>query len=392
MAKNKKKTALKRKESLSPKSKKGINSSKKKAVKKGSLKSNNKTTTSRNSNKYLKSKKGAGFSSNNFNYIRALLWKTHKQDFKGYFDPDFIRKVNAIYYDCKAIGSDCTDEIIDKKYNSIKIDERRPKPFIDPELFNPQVYYNIKDVEFDTFPSYLWIVSPMLMANPSEFLVVNYFDKNGNKTGYYNTFKEWVDWCNNAVNNNLTNQYDEIHFKFIPPEYDEVLRRWYTVIAICTGSGQIYDFGFTPVGKKFEHDIQKEYLEANEDILSKKPTTEQERDSMERLRVQKANTALQNAVHDLRIKLKEKYRRIREHEIEVRLKEIEVRKQEVRTRKEEIKEYNIELNLMLKVINKLEKSAKLAKKYKDKKAYNRIEKEIIKTTNKIISLNKKYKI
>jgi hypothetical protein len=386
MAKKKKKTAFKRRETVSPKLKK---KGKKVFTKKVALLKPKKAAKPKKKKK-REIKKGAGFSSNNFNHIRALLWKSHKQDFKGYSDPEFIRKVNAIYYDCKALDSDCTDDTILEKYNKIKIDERRPVPFIDPELFNPQIYYNIKDVEFENFASYLWIVSPMILPKPSEFLVVNYFDKIGDRTkGYNNTFREWVDWCNYAIRKEHGSMYGsdvvQMYFRFIPPIYNEILRRWESEIVICSPSGQIYDFGFQPKGKMFEHDIQKEYVQANEQILKEKPTTEQEQESMEMLRVKRANTSLRNALQDLTIKLKEKYRRVREQDLEFRLKEIEKRKKIVEL-------YDKELNQILKSIKQLEKSAKLAKKMKDKKTYDKITKEILKATNKIITLNRKHKI
>ncbi len=326
-----------------------------------------------------KLKEGAGFSSNNFNYIRSLIWKTYKQDFKNYSDPEFIRKVNSIYYDCKALGVDCSDEIIFEKYNLIKADEKRPLPFIEPELFNPQVYYLIKDVAFNIFAPYLWIVSPMIIPKPSEFLAVNYFDKNGDSfKGYSSTFREWVDWCNTTLRNQYGSTYGsevvEMYFRFIPPVYNEILRRWESEIVICTPSGQVYDFGYKPIGKKFEHDVKKEYIEADEEILKNKPTVEQESEQMDKLRIQKINSDLQNAFEKLRNKLKEKYRKVQEEELNIKLKHFEALKKE--------------LSILTKTSNEFKKLAKLAKSAGFKKEYAKYTKEVMKVGEKIIQLTK----
>ena len=169
MAKKKKTLKSPRKETTH--SKRGGTKAKKKVVKKKSV-----IKVKLPEPKKASHKDGAGFSSNNFNYIRALLWKTHKSDFKGYFDPEFIRKVNAVYYDCKASGGECTDEFIFEHYNIVKEDERRPYPEISKNLYEfEQIYYEIKDVEFQAMPPYLWILSPMIITDPSEFIVPNYY-------------------------------------------------------------------------------------------------------------------------------------------------------------------------------------------------------------------------
>lgn len=119
--------------------------------------------------------KQTGFAKNNFNYIRSLLWKHHKADFKGYKDAGFLKTVNELYNDCKALGANCTDAAILERYLKLKKAPTRPQPFIDSALFDPQPYFGIKDVEFASFEPYLWIVSPMIIPAPHEFVIANYY-------------------------------------------------------------------------------------------------------------------------------------------------------------------------------------------------------------------------
>lgn len=124
---------------------------------------------------YRQKQKDTGFAVNNFNHIRSLLWKTYREDFKAYNDPAFISVVMQVYTECKALGGTCPDEKILEIYLKIKKAPKRPQPFLDPALFDPQPYFNIKDVEFALFEPYLWIVSPMIIPAPHEFIVANYY-------------------------------------------------------------------------------------------------------------------------------------------------------------------------------------------------------------------------
>jgi hypothetical protein len=366
----------------SSKSKKNTSSAKKnkkravtkKTTKRTYKKSGKKATKKKVVVPVVETKEGAGFSSNNFNGIRSLLWKNHKEDFKSYFDPEFIRKVNSVYNDCKAFGSDCTEEIILLRYRDIRENEKRPEPFIDPALFEPQLYFYIKDIEFTTFAPYLWIVSPMIIPSPSEFLVVNYFDKLGDSSkGYYKYFSEWVDWCNDAMANQHGSSFGsgdiEMCFRFLPPKYDDILRRWDTEVVICTPSGQIFDFGYTPVGSIKEHDTEEEFIEPDANTLLNKPTTEEESNQMEKLRKQKANTALQNAIIELHEKLKKEYKKQKEEQLRIDLQILQ-----------EVKEKTKSLRANLR---ELEKTAATLKKIGDKKGLKQVSKQILEVAQEI---------
>lgn len=324
-----------------------------------------------------KTRKGAGFSSNNFNSIRALLWRNHKADFKGYFDPDFIRIVQEIYNDCKALGVTCTDDVILEKYGELQTDDKRPQPIIDAELLEPQIYFQIKDVQFAEFEPYLWIVSPMIIAPPSEFRVTSYYTKTGDTTkGYNRYFREWVDWCNHATREQFGSEGGtdeiEIYFRFMPVEYNAALKRWQTEIVICTPSGQVFDFGFKPTGGGFdEHELDEEYIEPTPEQLEQAPTTEEQRKQTEELQKRRKNVELKNQLESLQEKLRKKLKKEKEREIKHKL-EIQIAKDK-------------EFNRLSREYNKQFKLLKVYEKVKDKKMVKKILKEL----NKITKLMKK---
>lgn len=321
------KAAEKRKGKLSP-------------LKKRSYKSKTKKKPSKKKKLGRPRKKRLGFSSNNFNYIRSLLWKNYKSDFKGYHDPEFIGKVNEVFNECRGFDNECTDEFIMERYELIRGEEdKRPAPIIDEDLLNPKPYYEIKDVEFDliaaTFP-YLWIVSPMILPAPSEFIITKIYDKQKDS---YKHFREWVDWCNENMRerygNEINSEEIEIYFRFTPSTYNFQKKRWETNIYICNGDGSINDFGFVPKGKMFDHDATDEFVEP--DKKKGLPTPEEEIQQIEKIRIKKANIDLQSALDDLRSKLRKEFKKQQREEEQTKIITIKNKKETIELLQEILK-------------------------------------------------------
>ncbi len=108
----------------------------------------NKKKPSKKQTPVIKDKRGAGFASNNFNYIRALLWREYGLDYTGYSDEGFISIVKAVYTECKSRQRECSDKEIHLIYDEIRENPRRPFPEIREELYlNPRQYYELMSVE-----------------------------------------------------------------------------------------------------------------------------------------------------------------------------------------------------------------------------------------------------
>lgn len=215
-------------------------------------------------------KKGSGFASNNFNRIRSLIWREYGLDYKSYYDPEFLKIIKAVYLECKSRDSECSETEIILIYEDIQENPQRDFPKISEDLYgeNGQMpYYDLAYEEFTQYPSYLWIVSPMILPPPSEFVVASYYDGEGNMDkGYRKYFKEFIDWCNYATkeavgNSNIDSSDIEIFVKFTKPEYNQALQRWQTEIFICNSQGIRFSFGFEPKGRMYDHTVQLEYIE-----------------------------------------------------------------------------------------------------------------------------------
>lgn len=241
-----------------------------------------------------KNQKVGGFSRNNFNYIRSLIWKHHRNDFPSYFDPSFIRVVREIFNDCKAAGVSCTEEIILEKYQQFKSDDKRPKPYVLPYFQQPRVYYEIKDVPFPTFSPYLYIVSPMIIPYPHEFRVTEYYRKRVDSSGreeldikgYDKFFAKWVNWCNSSMRMEHGSDYSseelEICFKMSDAIYNPDKKRWESFIYTCTPMGRVFNFGYKPEGE-LEKDEEPEYKIPTSQQLSEKPITKKEQEKIKRI-------------------------------------------------------------------------------------------------------------
>ena len=217
-----------------------------------------------------KIKKGSGFASNNFNRIRSIIWKEYGLDFKNYFDPDFISRVKDVYRECKSRNSDCSETEILLIYDEVSDNPQRQFPAITESLYGDEgqmPYYELISEDFVKYPSYLWIISPMILPPPSEFVTASYYNSDGNSDkGYAKYFKEFIDWCNNATkesvgNSNIDSSDIEIFVKFTKPQYDTLKQRWWTEIFICNSQGDRFSFGFEPIGRMKDHDITEEYIE-----------------------------------------------------------------------------------------------------------------------------------
>jgi hypothetical protein len=216
--------------------------------------------------KARKKKSKIGFASHNFSKIRTYLWRKHKADYKGsdYLLKDgiFLATVKDVYYECKVYGRECDEKDYENIYQDLL--KHPTRPLVDRTLFYPNPYYEISAINWKAFATAaptLWVISPMIMSYPSKFMLVNYVNK-GIWKSYNRWFKEWVDWCNDAMSAYFGASFDskdiEIFFRFTVPKYNETKKRWETEILSCTPDGVIEDFGFIPLGKGAEH-LEEEF-------------------------------------------------------------------------------------------------------------------------------------
>jgi len=324
-------------------------------------------------------KTGAGFASNNFNYIRALIWREFGLDYVGYFDPEFIRIIKEVYNECKAVGQECNDLDILEIYDEVVDNPQRPYPYIQEDLFeNTRQYYEILDVEFNLFPAYLWITSPMIIPPPSQFIVTQYYDREGNTDkGYKKYFREFVDWANNATraknNGNVGSEDVDIYIKFTQPEYNETERRWESEIFICTQEGIKFSFGFLPKGKSFDHDAGDEYLEPSEGLVETKiePIAEEDLISPEPeltpeqvAKKQKASSDLFSAL----IKMTTKYEQLE--------KKVSKDKEKKKKARDVSKKKDNELKRLQKIKKEIQSTIRLYKNIGDKRRLNKALKDL----------------
>ena len=117
---------------------------------------------------------------------------------------------------------------------------------------------------------YLWVVSPMIIAEPAEFMIGDYVKSEYNpvseryqltkRSGYLVEFKDWIDWCN-AQFRGLS--YDDIpYFIFSKPEWNKKTFRWETELFITDKTGKVDSFGYVPEGGK-----PVEYLPKKKEVV-----------------------------------------------------------------------------------------------------------------------------
>jgi hypothetical protein len=176
-----------------------------------------------------------GFAKNNYNYIRSLLWKKNRGDFKHFKDTAFV--ASLVFNACKF--SDCSDDDIQGYYLEEK-QRLNVKPKLPPKLHDPFPYYDEGDVTSAILPNYLWIVSDLL-PSPHEILSRNY--------NYEDTFKPFVDWCNQMKEQGMFNSSDDAPQMVFGEVYWNAERnRWEVEVFSVDVSGRPHDFGFQPTG------------------------------------------------------------------------------------------------------------------------------------------------
>lgn len=234
-----------------------------------------------------KSKKVArkGFSRNlTYNRVRAVLWLNFKNDFLNYRSFISNRKdeegnkikgtsiVSQVFAQCKTL--DCLDSDIIEIYNQFRNqnpdDER---PILPNNYFDTHYYWELETEDWwSGFDNRVWVVAPMLIQDPDNFLGIlgtdRYVDKDakllnrkfdGKKGDYiiYGKsfrFKEFINYCNQMQSQGLIGGSSEVpNWRFVGEDDDEedvywnnFTKRWEVRIIICEPNGDSNDYGFDP--------------------------------------------------------------------------------------------------------------------------------------------------
>ena len=226
-----------------------------------------------------------GFSRNlTYNRVRSVLWSNFKDDFPSY--RAFISNqtdeegnkikgssiVSQVFAQCKDL--DCLDSDIIEIYNQFRNqnpdDER---PVLPPEYFDTHYYWELETQDWwSGFDDRVWVVAPMLITDPDNFLGIlgsdRYVDKDGQlinrkfdgKKGDYiiygksKRFKEFISYCNQMQSQGLIGGSDVVpNWRFVGEDDDEAdvywnpfTKRWEVRIVICTPNGDINNYDFDP--------------------------------------------------------------------------------------------------------------------------------------------------
>lgn len=232
-----------------------------KSTRKGQQPPSASKTSKRDTGKSKKEKKkkkiSRGFAkNNNYNRIRSLIWKKNKGDFKSYRET--AKVASAVYTDCKFL-TECTEEDIQGYYLERKgyAEKQPPIPEIPSSLLIPQDFWEIADVPFVAFPKYLWVISPSLLAAPSERL--------GISISYEKHLRGFVRWCNLQRKLMGITDSDEYVPKFIftQPFWNATTNRWETELFTCDDNGQPFDYGYNPDALM---DEQEEMVQPPEEV------------------------------------------------------------------------------------------------------------------------------
>jgi hypothetical protein len=234
-----------------------------------------------------KSKKVAkkGFSKNlTYNRVRTVLWTNFRDDFPSY--RAFISNqsdeqgnkikgtsiVSQVFAQCKSL--DCLDSDIIEIYNQFNNQNPQDEaPILPPDYYDNHYYWELETEDWwSGFDSRIWVVSPMLLTDPDNFLGIlgtdKYVDKNGElinrkfdpKKGDYiirgksQRFKEFINYCNSLQTQGLIGGSDDVpNWRFVGKEDDSeevywnpFTKRWEVRIVICDPFGTIEDYGFIP--------------------------------------------------------------------------------------------------------------------------------------------------
>jgi hypothetical protein len=335
------------------------------------------------------SKKGFG-TALTYNRVRKILWENYKQDFVSY--KEFISSqydengnkikgssiASRVYAECKS--QDCLEEDVLNIY--IQLNQSKDDiPIIPAEYYDPHNYWKIITEDWSSgMPNNLWVVSPMLLANPDYFLGVlwenryfadgeeidkkeyeDFYKSNKDKKlkvidGYKNRFQPFVDHCNQIQMQ--FPEYDNYvaYWKFTgkednpnQPYWNEQLKRWEIEIIICTGSGVRNNYDFEPNEEEFDVEISNLPTESKKDVSQEQEKAD---DDIKKI-VDEATIELQKiqAQQEL-IKLEIERNKSEKEKIEAQEKADKRKTEELRERFQIIKNM-LELGFTKEEINKL---------------------------------------
>ena len=237
--------------------------------------------------KKKKSTKRKGFSSNTtYNRVRQVLWQNYKDDFVSY--RAFISNqrdengnpikgtsiVSQVFAQCKSL--ECLDDDILEIYRQFRNQNPNDEPPVLPDDYYDIRYYweLITEDWWAGFDERIWVVSPMLLFDPDNFLGVLGSDRQvdandqllqrrfnaqqGDRLieGKAKRFKEFVDYCNQLQAEGLiVGSQDVPRWRFTgeSEEIDDTevywnpfTNRWEIKIVICEPNGDINNYDFDP--------------------------------------------------------------------------------------------------------------------------------------------------
>ena len=227
-----------------------------------------------------------GFSKNvTYNRVRSILWTNFKDDFPNYRalisnqideDGNKIKSssiVSQVFLQCRDL--DCIDSDIIEIYNQFRnqTPDLENRPILPNDYFDLHYYWELETEDWWAgFDSRVWVVAPMLITDPDNFLGIlgsdRYVDANGEllnrkfdaRRGDYiiygkaTRFKEFINYCNSLQREGLIGGSSDVpNWRFAGESDDEedvywnpFTRRWEVRIIICTPNGDVEDYGFEP--------------------------------------------------------------------------------------------------------------------------------------------------
>lgn len=238
--------------------------------------------------KKLKKVAKNGFSRNvTYNRVRAILWSNFKDDFPSY--RAFISNatdeegnkikgtsiVSQVFAQCKDL--DCLDSDIIEIYNQFRnqTPDEENRPQLPNDYFDTHYYWELLTEDWwSGFDSRIWVVSPMLLTDPDNFLGIlgsdRYVDKDGellnrkfdsNKGDYIingkaQRFNEFVNYCNGLQTEGFINSSTDVPNWRFTGESEEIddaevywnpfTKRWEVKIVICEPNGDVESYDFDP--------------------------------------------------------------------------------------------------------------------------------------------------
>lgn len=243
------------------------------------------------------SKKG---SSRNLTYsrVRSVLWTNFKDDFESYrlFIANKLDEqgnkvkgtsiVSQVYSQCKSL--DCNDSDIIEIYNQFKNQNPNDeKPILPLDYYDNHYYWELETEDWwSGFDSRIWVVSPMLLSDPDNFLGIlgsdRYVDANGELInrrfdgtqgdyiiyGKSQRFKEFINYCNQMQSQGLLQGTEnQPNWRFVGENDDDeevfwnrLTNRWEIRIVICEPNGDRgdvndYDFDPTEPDREFDENL-----------------------------------------------------------------------------------------------------------------------------------------